>query len=256
MARTNAASGLNAVRGMPRLKPHCGGRCFTLIELLVVIAIIAILAAMLLPALRQAKEKSISISCVNNEKQIGLAWVMYAGDSDGYLAQWSPRWSATSANYYWSVAISPYVGEPVDYYAPANWYSLNGNKMSGIFFCPGMRHVTTAAAAYSTYGMHMYGAGGFAWGGYPGYIKDTQIPQPSAQLVIADSNYDATGANGFSRIAHPGALPTGGWNAYRHLDRTNVIYCDGHVESRSFYELASPYPYPGWLTKGPWRVSP
>ena len=62
-----------------------GRRAFTLIELLVVIAIIAILAALLLPALAAAKERARVIECVNNFRQLTIAWVMYAGDSDDRL---------------------------------------------------------------------------------------------------------------------------------------------------------------------------
>jgi prepilin-type N-terminal cleavage/methylation domain-containing protein/prepilin-type processing-associated H-X9-DG protein len=81
---------------------------FTLIELLVVIAIIAILAAILFPVFAQAREKARQITCVSNEKQMGLALMQYVQDNDEYLPM-SQFQDSTGSNHDWAAVVQPYV---------------------------------------------------------------------------------------------------------------------------------------------------
>ncbi|NLE56245.1 MAG: DUF1559 domain-containing protein, partial [Lentisphaerae bacterium] len=101
---------------------RCHWLDFTLIELLVVIAIIAILAAMLLPALAKAREKARTISCVSNMKQINTAAQMYLGENDDYFVMPGYGGGETFDKWLtWDLSLLPYI---------------SGNKADRVFACP------------------------------------------------------------------------------------------------------------------------
>ena len=239
-----------------RAQGTCGGPAgagFTLIELLVVIAIIAILAALLLPALAKARDKAQGVYCLNNTKQLALAWTMYFHDNNdrlvinlhggeaqggagdpiygkGWVEGWLD-WTTRADNIDYDFLVN-------DSWARMGAYVAKSRK---IFKCPADNFLSSPQKAAkwpervrslsSNIGVGAGNASTGPWGSiYQHYLKYTELtyPGPSGTWVYVDEHPDSINDAGFFNPQHSGQITD--TPATYHNRACGFSFADGHSE--------------------------